>query len=83
VREETGLRCTAEDELPQVRYTDRQGRARRVRYWAMQAAGGEFRPNAEVDEARWTPLALVGELLTYEHDLVVVSGLRLIQSFVA
>ena len=83
VREETGLRCTAEEELPEVRYTDRQGRARRVRYWAMQAVRGEFRPNDEVDDVRWTPLGLVGELLTYQHDLVVVSGLRLIRADVA
>jgi 8-oxo-dGTP pyrophosphatase MutT (NUDIX family) len=75
VREETGLRCTAEDELPAARYTDRKGRTRRVRYWAMQALRGEFRPNDEVDEVRWTPLGRVGDLLTYEHDLVVVLGL--------
>jgi 8-oxo-dGTP pyrophosphatase MutT (NUDIX family) len=83
VREETGLECVAEDELPEVRYTDRRGRARRVRYWAMRAVRGEFRPNDEVDEVRWTPLGGVGELLTHEHDLVVVSGLRLIRSDVA
>jgi 8-oxo-dGTP pyrophosphatase MutT (NUDIX family) len=82
VREETGLRCTAEDELPKVRYTDRQGRARLVRYWAMQVVRGEFKPNDEVDQVRWTPLGLVGELLTYEHELVVVSSLLLIQSVV-
>jgi 8-oxo-dGTP diphosphatase len=83
VREETGLRCTAAEELPEVRYTDSQGRARRIRYWAMQAVRGEFRPNHEVDEVRWTPLGRIGELLTYEHDLVVVSGLRLVHAAVA
>jgi 8-oxo-dGTP diphosphatase len=80
VREETGLRCTAGDELSEVRYTDRQGRARRVRFWAMRSVRGEFRPNDEVDEIRWVSLALVGELLTYERDLVVVSGLRLVRA---
>jgi 8-oxo-dGTP diphosphatase len=44
----------------------------------MQAVRGEFRPNDEVDDVRWTPLGLVGELLTYEHDLVVVSGLTVV-----
>ncbi|MGC1513430.1 MAG: NUDIX hydrolase [Acidimicrobiales bacterium] len=77
VREETGLRCAAAEELPDVRYTDRQGRSRRVRYWMMQAVRGEFQPNDEVDEIRWAPPALVGELLTFEHERVVVSGLRL------
>jgi 8-oxo-dGTP pyrophosphatase MutT (NUDIX family) len=83
VREETGLRCTAHDELPEVRYTDRRGRARRVRYWSMQAVRGEFRPNDEVDEVRWTPLGRVGELLTYEHDLVVIFGLGALHADVA
>jgi hypothetical protein len=49
-----------------------------VRYWAMQAVHGEFRPNDEVDEVRWTPLGQLGELLTYPHDLGVVSGLGLL-----
>ena len=83
VIEETGLECTAEEELPEVRYTDRRGRARRVRYWAMQAVHGEFRPNDEVDEVRWTPLSRVGELLTHERDVVVISGLRLVRASVA
>ena len=83
VREETGLRCTAEEELPEVRYTDRQGRARRVRYWMMQAVSGEFRPNDEVDETRWIPIRVAGELLTHDHELLLVSGLRLVQADVA
>jgi hypothetical protein len=40
---------------------------------------GEFRPNHEVDEIRWASIELVGDLLTYERDLVVVSGLRLVR----
>lgn len=80
VREETGFRCLAEDELPEVRYTDRRGRARRVRYWAMQAVRGEFRPNGEVDAVRWALLDQVGELLTSEHDLAVVAGFRLLRA---
>ena len=48
----------------------------------MKAVKGEFRPNDEVDDARWTPLGRVGELLTYEHDIVVVSGLGLIDAVV-
>lgn len=80
VREETGLRCTVEQELPEVHYTDRQGRLRHVRYWIMQPVRGEFRPSDEVDAIRWTPLGLVGELLTYDHELVLVSGLRLVHA---
>lgn len=83
VREETGLRCTPAEELPEVHYTDRQGRARLVRYWTMQAVSGQFRPNDEVDEIRWAPLGLVSEVLTHDHELVVVSGLRLVDADVA
>lgn len=83
VREETGFRCIAGEELPQVRYTDRRGRARLVRYWAMQVVRGEFRPNDEVDDIRWTPFGQAGELLTYEHELAVVIGLLQIRSNVA
>jgi len=83
VREETGLRCTAEEELPEVRYTDHRGRARRVRYWMMQVVRGEFRPNDEVDEIRWAPLDALGDLLTHDHELVVVSGLGLVRVDVA
>jgi hypothetical protein len=49
----------------------------------MQPTRGEFRPNDEVDEIRWASLELVGELLTSERDLVVVSGLRLVHATIA
>jgi hypothetical protein len=45
----------------------------------MQSGRGEFRPNDEVDEIRWASIELVGDLLTYERDLVVASGLRLVR----
>ncbi len=77
VHEETGLRCTAGDELPGTRYTDRRGRRKRVRYWSMQELDGEFAPNAEVDEVRWTRLDDVADVLTYPRDLTVVAALRL------
>ena len=40
VREETGLECVLEDELPQTRYFDSRGRPKRVRWWRMRAVGG-------------------------------------------
>lgn len=75
VREETGLVCELGDELPSISYLDRKGRPKTVRYWAMRALHGEFAPNREVDEIRWLSLDRVGDLLTYERDLVVVTGL--------
>ena len=75
VEEETGLRCKVGDELAELRYKDRKGRAKRVRYWAMRPVDGEFEPNDEVDEVRWVPLADVGDVLTYGHDADVVEEL--------
>jgi 8-oxo-dGTP pyrophosphatase MutT (NUDIX family) len=76
VEEETGLRCHLEVELPSVRYADRKGRPKRVRYWAMQPLDGTFEPNREVDEVRWVHVADAIVLLSYEHDEVVVEALR-------
>jgi 8-oxo-dGTP diphosphatase len=78
VREETGLLCTVGPELPEARYQDRKGRSKRVRYWAMQEVAGEFRRNREVDETRWLRIDRAAEMLTYDHDLVVVAGLQLV-----
>lgn len=76
VHEETGLLCTVGSELPQVDYRDRKGRAKRVRYWAMQESDGEFAPNDEVDAVSWLPLDRALDRLTYDRDLIVVSGLQ-------
>ena len=75
VHEETGLACVAGDELPAAMYRDRKGRVRMVRYWAMQARYGSFRENDEVDEVRWLRIDQVAEVLTYEHDVLVLNHL--------
>ncbi len=75
VEEETGLRCSLGEELPPVTYTDRHGRAKVVRYWAMQPLGGRFRPNDEVDEVRWVTPAGAGALLSYGRDRRVTRSL--------
>jgi 8-oxo-dGTP pyrophosphatase MutT (NUDIX family) len=79
VEEETGLRCATGEELPEVRYEDRKGRSKRVRYWSMEPAGGSFEPNDEVDEVRWLPLADAAPTLTYVHDLAVLAGMADLQ----
>lgn len=79
VQEETGLRCKAGEELPEVRYDDRKGRPKRVRYWSMEPVDGSFEPNGEVDEVRWLPLDEADQTLTYAHDLTVLAGLRQFQ----
>ncbi len=75
VEEETGLRCEADAELQAVRYRDRKGRPKRVRYWAMVPLDGEFSVNDEVDEVRWVDVAEVATLVSYPRDASVVAEL--------
>jgi 8-oxo-dGTP pyrophosphatase MutT (NUDIX family) len=72
VEEETGIRCSLGEELPEVRYADRNQREKRVRYWRMQPERGTFAPNEEVDEMRWLPVAAARKTLTYERDREVL-----------
>jgi 8-oxo-dGTP diphosphatase len=73
VEEETGWRCTLGEELPAVRYTDRHGRPKIVRYWTMTAVSfTEFTPNDEVDDVRWLPVAEAATLLSYDADRQLV-----------
>ena len=69
------MRAALGPELPSTSYTDRHGRPKLVRYWAMEAEGGEFRPNAEVDEVRWLPREDAVAALSYDHDGAVVRAL--------
>jgi 8-oxo-dGTP pyrophosphatase MutT (NUDIX family) len=76
VTEETGLRCHLGSPLPEVRYDDRFGRSKVVRYWAMEALADDgFAPNDEVDELRWTDLAEARSALSYERDRAVLEAL--------
>jgi 8-oxo-dGTP diphosphatase len=79
VEEETGLRCKTGRELPEVRYDDRKGRRKRVRYWSMVPVAGSFVPNEEVDEVRWLSVEDARQVLTYAHDVAVLDGLRELQ----
>ena len=56
-------------ELPSVRYTDRKGRDKRVRYWCMTAREqGKWEPNDEVDDVCWIPVSRAATLLSYDAD---------------
>lgn len=74
VEEETGLRCALGPELASVTYTDREGRHKIVRYWAMEPVAGRFIPNREVDDARWLPSEEAAELLSYGRDREVLAS---------
>ena len=73
VEEETGLRCVLDGEVGRTHYVVADG-PKEVRYFRM-TADGEARPQNEVDEVRWVPLADAPALLTYERDAEVIGGL--------
>lgn len=68
VTEETGLVCRAGTELEPVRYVDRKGRPKVVRYWLMVPVAGELTVNEEVDAMEWVAPRHAVEILSYEHD---------------
>jgi len=75
VEEEAGLRCRLGPEIASASYTDRKGRPKVVRYWAMTPLEGTFEPHDEVDEVRWLPLDEARELLSYPRDGEVLTSL--------
>ena len=75
VEEETGLRVELGPEVATSTYNDSLGRPKLVRYWAMEPEDGEFRANAEVDEARWVTLAVACDMLSYDRDRAVLASL--------
>ena len=76
VSEETGFDCLLGPELGASRYRDRRGRDKSVRYWAMTVRDGKFRPNDEVDEIRWLPLAEAGRHLSYPGDRAILEAVE-------
>lgn len=76
VEEETGCVCEAGEELASTSYRDSKGRAKTVRYWAMEPRYDAFAPHDEVDETRWVPLREAGKALSYARDRAVLESLR-------
>jgi 8-oxo-dGTP pyrophosphatase MutT (NUDIX family) len=68
VGEETGLTCRLLRFIGHTEYIDRKGRPKAVAYWVMEAFGGAFTPNAEVDELRWLDLPEATRMLSYPRD---------------
>jgi 8-oxo-(d)GTP phosphatase len=76
VLEETGHHGLIERDLGTIEYTvERHGQVvpKVVRYYAMRAGGGQFTPDAEVDELRWLPRQRAMQLLSYARDRDVLS----------
>ena len=74
MREETGLEVVVGRRSIRTGYPVAEG-LKRVDYWVMQAVGGVFEPNDEVDELRWLPPADAAALCSHEHDRAVVADL--------
>ncbi|HEX2284360.1 MAG TPA: NUDIX hydrolase [Mycobacterium sp.] len=71
VAEETGYVAHLGRRLAAVSYPVEQG-IKKVRYWAARTVGGEFVPNAEVDDLKWLPVAEAMRELGYPHDRKVL-----------
>ncbi|MEX2279541.1 MAG: NUDIX hydrolase [Acidimicrobiia bacterium] len=75
VEEETGVRADVIRPLAEVEYRVASGKAKVVRYYAMRMRSEtEFTPNDEVDEIRWLTPDAARDLLTYDHDRVLVDS---------
>jgi 8-oxo-dGTP diphosphatase len=76
VEEETGYVCALGAELATIRYVDRHGRDKQVRYWYMTVEREvDWAPDDEVDERRWVSPAAAATLLTYDADRRLVDNL--------
>lgn len=74
VAEETGHTVTLGPRLGSTRYPVLAG-AKVVHYWVAQPTGGGFRPSDEVDELRWLPVPKALELLSHQHDRMLLTKL--------
>lgn len=71
VAEETGYTAHLGRRLAAVSYPVEEG-IKKVRYWAARRVGGDFSPNAEVDELKWLPVTEAMKQLEYPHDRKVL-----------
>jgi 8-oxo-dGTP diphosphatase len=75
VAEETGVVCHLGMELLPLRYTDRKGRDKVVRWWVMTPVGEcAFEPNDEVDDHRWVLAAEAATVATYADDVELIEA---------
>jgi len=72
VREETGIQANYPIEIGSVGYETAVGNRKVVRWWLMEAAGGKFRANREVDAIAWLTLRKANKRLQYTNDRKVL-----------
>lgn len=74
VWEETGYTGVPGRPLGEIRYL-KDGTPKRVRYWAMRVAGGQFTASDEVDQMMWLPPREAKRHLHPDRDQGVLAGL--------
>jgi 8-oxo-(d)GTP phosphatase len=76
VWEETGYTGVPGRPLGEIRYL-KDGAPKRVKFWAMRVASGEFVPNDEVDQMMWLPPREASRHLSPGRDQGVLAGIDL------
>jgi 8-oxo-dGTP diphosphatase len=72
VEEETGMRCSALARVGTISYETPNRNMKVVRYWLLNAEGGSFAPNKEVDAIKWATEHEAHDILSYERDREVL-----------
>ncbi|MGY1705816.1 NUDIX domain-containing protein [Geodermatophilus sp. SYSU D00697] len=72
--EETGLAVVAGRRSVRTEYEVAEG-PKRVDYWLMRVAGGEFTANSEVDDLRWLSVEDAAEQVSHDADRAVLADL--------
>jgi 8-oxo-(d)GTP phosphatase len=73
VWEETGFTGIPGRPLGEIRYV-KDSTPKRVRFWAMRVASGEFEPNDEVDQVMWLPPREARRHLLPDRDQRILTG---------
>lgn len=74
--EETGFKPEEPRLVGTVCYETQNGNPKVVRWWVGEASAGEFVPNSEVDEVKWTTFKKARRRLTYRNDREVLDRAR-------
>ncbi len=76
VREETGAQTEPIGELGEIRYRYERRRVivdKRVLFYLLRYRSGELKPDHEIDEVRWMPLAEATHALSYKGEREMVA----------
>ncbi len=72
LKEETGFTGKKPRLIGSIGYLTKARNPKVVRWWLAEVKKGKFKPNAEVDKARWVSLKKAKKKLTYRNDREVL-----------